>query len=716
MQKQQMRPKLPQDTIFLPSEEGVVFRRAGRTLALKGKGVFQLITKLTPHLRGETSLDALTAGMPGNRAMIVENLITTLVTEGMLINHSKADEDELSRVEKDVFRSQIEFLEHLTGNPCSSFRRFREARIVLYGSGLPLAALASSLIRNGARNLSFDTSILAKQWAADLGEALAEMSKRGVECSVSGHPLSPLDAPPAIGRSDVVCYASDADEIDLLLQLNRRFRQSATLFFPGVRLGNAVHLGPVVSEVNHLCWECALLRYTDQCPSAEAGELWKHAVLKTPVHTDPWPESTPFMRIFANTLGFHVFRHLTGLASDAASILSLDIMTLESKTTPLLPHPQCRLCGRRKREASPIAAVKTYSDEPLEVWNEQIHAIEPLVDERFGVFGSFQDDAILQTPLFRSKLMTSWRSSPIEPSTVAASSLENNAAARLECIFKAASSYALAMKASDRLLTGDELDKRGVKRIPDEELEGFMGCAGVNERNRDSDWVLGQSVRTSETLALPAAAVFPAARREALYFEPFQAGTGCAFSTSEAALKAEHSLRAFEYLKSVARGERRLYRCRVSTFPGDRYSLKCLETMGAKFELWVANTASFGVALAVRHTEQTYSGFTAVGYGGSPVQAVEKATQELLAMELGDDSHTSLQSFLPESLGYYLPPLRDECASDWIDLQQPNPEASETGTNPMACEQDIVLCDITPRDLDSCQLSVMKAVLLRNRW
>jgi bacteriocin biosynthesis cyclodehydratase domain-containing protein len=710
MQKQQIRPKLPQDTIFLPSEEGVVFRRAGRTLALKGKGVFQLIATLAPHLRGEATVDALTAAMSGNRATIVENLVTTLVDEEMLINHSKTDEDELSRVEKDVFRSQIEFLEHLTVNPCASFRRFREARIVLYGSGLPLAALASSLVRNGARNLAFDTDILAQRWAADIGEALAEMREQGVECSVSRWPLSLLDEASAGARPDAVCYASDADEIDLLLQLNRRFRQSATLFFPGVWLGNAVHLGPVVSEANHLCWECALLRYTDQCPSTEAGELWKHAVLKTPMHTNPWPESTPSMRIFANTLGFHVFRHLTGLASDAASILSLDIMTLESKTTPLLPHPQCRLCGRRKREA-----VKTFSEEPLEAWNEQIHAIEPLVAERFGVFGGFQDDTILQTPLFRSNLRTSRRTNLIEPSTVAASSLENNAAARLECIFKAAASYALSMKDPDWLLSRDELDKRGVKRIAGEELAGFMGCAGVDERNRDSPWVLGKSARTRETLALPAAAVFPAARREALHFEASQAGTGCAFSAAEAALKAAQSLWAFEYLKSVARGERRLYRCRVSSFPGDSYSLNCLQTMGAEFELWVANTAAFGVALSVRRPGKTSSGSTAVGYGASPVQAVEKAAKELLAMELGDDTHTSLQSFLPESLGYYLPALWGESSSDWIDLQQQNPEESEAGTDAMACEQDMVLCEITPRDLANCQLSVMRAVLLRDR-
>lgn len=709
MKAQQMRPKLPQDTMFLPSEEGLVFRRAGRTLALKGKGVFQLITTLAPHLRGEATVGVLTTQMPGSRATIVENLMTTLIDEGMLINHSKEDEEELSRVEREVFRSQIEFLEHLTANPCASFRRFREAQIVLCGSGLPLAVLATSLIRNGARNLAFEPDILAQHWTADLASAIAEMREQGVECSVSQRSLSLLDEPAASNQPDAVCYASNADEIDLLLQLNRRFRERQTLFFPGVRLGNAVHLGPVVSEANHLCWECALLRYTDQCPSTEAGEIWKHGVLKTPMHADPWPESSPAMRIFANNLGFHVFRHFTGLGSDAASILSLDIMTLESRTTPLLPHPQCRFCSGRKMSFT--AAAKSFSEEPLEAWNEQIQTIEPLVDERFGVFGSFQDDPILQTPLFRSVLTTSRRGNLFEPSTVAASSLENNAAARLECIFTAATSYALSIKAPHWILTSAEVDERGLKRIPYEELAGFMGSTGVETRG-DSAWVLGKSALTDATLALPAVAVFPAARSEALCFEPVRAGTGCAFSPAEASLKAAQSLRAFEFLKAVARGERRLHRCRVSTFPGDGYALTCLKTMGADFELWVAGAAAFGVALALRRTEEASRGFTAVGYGANPIQAVEKAAQELLAMELGDHSQASLQSFLPESLGYYLPALRVESISDWIDLQQWKPEESGAGINPLASEQEMVLCEITPRDLASCQLSVMRAVLL----
>src|SRR5581483_8965828 len=141
MHEQEIRPKLPHDTMFLPSEEGIVFRRAGRTLALKGRGIFQLISTLAPHLSGEATARALTRHMPESKANVVVNLLATLVDGGMLLHHSKEDEEYLSLREREIFASQIEFLEHLTANPCQSFRRFRDARLLLVGSGFPLAAL-----------------------------------------------------------------------------------------------------------------------------------------------------------------------------------------------------------------------------------------------------------------------------------------------------------------------------------------------------------------------------------------------------------------------------------------------------------------------------------------------------------------------------------------------------------------------------------------------
>lgn len=392
---QNIRPKLPHDTMFLPSEEGVVFRRAGRTLALKGKGIFQLISTLAPHLSGEATVSTLTTEMTAAKAGVVEKLLATLVDDDMLINHSKEDGEHLTSKEREVFRSQIEFLEHLTAEPCRSFKRFRNANLLITGSGFPLAALACSLIRNGARNLAVDCDASMGEWAPDVFEAAGEMRAKGLECNILEGSLPDRPEHPSETPEDAVCYASDAASINRLIQINRWCRSRQTRLIPGILLGDAFHVGPIVSESNDVCWECALLRYSDQCSAAEARDLWQQAAFDTTSTAHPWPDSSPAMRIFANNLGFQVFRHFTGLAADIRSILSLDIMTLETNTTQIFTHPKCRACAERNRSTGrAVISERQFSREPLEAWNEKLQVIAPLIDKRFGIFHAFDDDHI----------------------------------------------------------------------------------------------------------------------------------------------------------------------------------------------------------------------------------------------------------------------------------------------------------------------------------
>ena len=715
MLAQDIRPKLPHDTMFLPSEEGVVFRRAGRTLALKGKGIFQLISALAPHLRGEAAVRTLTIEMSGAKAAVVEKLIATLVDDGMLINHSKEDEGCLSPAEREVFGSQIEFLEHLTVDPCLSFKRFREANVVLTGAGFPLAALACSLIRNGARNLTIDSGASMGVWAENVLEAAGEMRGKGLECNIRDCSLTTEPDSDNEGAVDAVCYASDAASINHLLQINTWCRSRQTAFLPGILLGDAFHVGPTVSRSNEVCWECALLRYTDQCTPTEARDLWQQAALNITSNAYPWPDSSPAMRIFANNLGFQIFRHFTGLPTDIGSIQSLDIMTLETKATQIFSHPKCRACAEHNQATKPAQAIeRQFSEEPLEAWNEKLQSITPLVDKRFGVFNTFEDDNITQAPLFRSTLLTSQRQHHAESAKRHGSSLENNAAARIAVLFDAATSYALAMRSPDRISPGFALEQQGISRINDESLAGYMGGGRVPGRNCTAEWVIGRSLRTDATLAVPVDAVFPAPRNEAVFFEPTHTGAGCDFSASAASVKALHGLLAFETLKSIAQGELDLRPCRLDTFSGDAYALKCLGMLNVDCDIWVVDRKEFALALAVRRSiEEPGAQVVAVGYGATIGNSIAMATQELLAISLGADSLTSLDAMLPFGLGYHLPPLQRNHDSDWIDAGEKENEADSANLYKLLenREQDVILCDITPRDLASNGLFVIKAVL-----
>jgi len=137
-------------------------------------------------------------------------------------------------------------------------------------------------------------------------------------------------------------------------------------------------------------------------------------------------------------------------------------------------------------------------------------------------------------------------------------------------------------------------------------------------------------------------------------------------------------------------------------------------------DVWAIDRKGFALAMAVRRSTGNSQGPITVGYGPTISHSIAIATQELLAIELGDGSPASLDAFLPPELGYHLPPLQPDDNSDWIDLAE-----SESATFPVNPNrfledtmQDVILCDITPRDLASAGLFVIRAVLVnegRNR-
>jgi len=134
-------------------------------------------------------------------------------------------------------------------------------------------------------------------------------------------------------------------------------------------------------------------------------------------------------------------------------------------------------------------------------------------------------------------------------------------------------------------------------------------------------------------------------------------------------------------------------------------------------DVWAIDRKGFALALAVRRSTENSLGSITVGYRSTISHSIAIATRELLAVELGDGSPASLDAFLPPGLGYHLPPLQPDDDSDWIDLAEP-----ESATLPVDLirfledtMQDVILCDITPRDLASTGLSVIKALVNDDR-
>src|SRR5579862_4394590 len=69
-----IRPRLRQDSTFLPIENGVFLRNENGALTLKGGTIYQVLSALAPRLNGEQTLEELCAGLDPPRKETVYRL------------------------------------------------------------------------------------------------------------------------------------------------------------------------------------------------------------------------------------------------------------------------------------------------------------------------------------------------------------------------------------------------------------------------------------------------------------------------------------------------------------------------------------------------------------------------------------------------------------------------------------------------------------------
>ncbi len=724
----EIRPKLPQDTIFLPTEDGVVFRRGERRFALKGNGVYKLISILAPQLMGDATLESLTTGLPPNKVEVVTRLIYTLIDEKILINHLLEDDVPLSTGERNSFKQQIDYLEHLSEKPNRRFQSFREARTLIAGSGLPMATLAASLVRNGLHYLILDSASIMGGYSCHLEQAVADARKANVDVVIERQPLRDiLDNHSVSPELSAICYADGISDLSLMVEINRWCRNSEVRFYPGVFIGGVAHVGPIVSKDSRSCWMCAILRHTEQIPSDQAAEVWKHIALERKWQNDVRPESSPSLRIFANSIGFELFRTFTEMDVVGDSVLSLNLTTLESKTVPLLPHPSCPHCAfhysRNTSSEQGLVTVATASpsQEQLEWWQQRIDQIKPLVDSQFGVFHSFDDDAQAQSPLFRSTLRTSYRRGTIETSRVPGNSLLHNTAARISALLFASGSYALSCIDSSRyLLSHRDVLSRNLYLVRAGEIASYMGgIFDLEDSNQVTSntgtWVSGYFLSNGMELALPSKSIFPRMGDHVMEFEAAEAGVACEFTYDDATRKAICSLRGFEMLKAAVCQTAKLQRYDPSLLSLCDYQLGCLAILGISVEVWGVHTLTASVALAFCTSRGMEPERTTIGCNETLESAISQSLTELLAIETAGESSWTLAKFLPSGLGYQLStdleyrPTNNGVLPSKGDKTFLERVSEETLLN----NQDIAICNITPRDLEECGLYIVRAVMIK---
>jgi bacteriocin biosynthesis cyclodehydratase domain-containing protein len=718
------RPKLLLDSIFLPTESGIYFRSRQGHFTLDGKQNYEIMTELVPRLTGNQTTSELCAGLAQEKQEPARKLIATLLEKRILINHV----EEVTDISPDVlarFAPQLEFIEHFADTPVQRFAKFRRSRILLMGSGVPLRTLALSLARNGLENIVLDTDAPPVERDSDFTAFMEDCSARGIALNVERTNLNG-ESSRKPGPLNAICYASDVADLEKISHLNERAASNQEYFLPGYLLGGKAFVGPMVRRGGPSCWMCGLLRHSMNIQPGLEAAVWRHYALGHPWDNDGQPASAPLLKILGNLMGFEMFRLFVGHIpiETEGTVLSIDIETLETGTSRLLPHPNCPHCSKDNPEMDRVFLTNARMDtarENLDV-SPKLRLTAPLVDPLFGIIRRFDDEDLEQLPLFQSAVVLA-RPLQTGESTIPGYSLQHNAAARLDAVLSAARVYVASVPNRKRVWVATEsrLSQMGSNPLQDSALSNWLGGPPV-PADSDTRWMNARSLGLGTMHMVSAGAVYPQTPLNSGYFEKTDAGVGVGFTFRQACGEAVLSLFAHEVLKRIAMREANLFEIPSDTLPDTSVNLQylrnCFGHLDRTFRMLAfTHEGSGSVVLAFSPDDAGKPERVAVGTAAFFQPAAVAALTDLLALATGGPSTRTVERRLHHSLGYIV---------DVSALGEPLP--LETNSPPQPNDQnmnsvlfafggtftDILIANLTGEDLSHCNLIAVKALFVRS--
>lgn len=271
---------LRQDAYYAPTPDGVYFLTHQGSFTLLGDSWHALITRLAPHLDGRHDLDQLTAHLPAERQTVVRNLITHLISRGVVSEVSPSDGVDASRE--------------------STVPAYGHQRALVLGGGRLMGPIASVAQRSGLDDVRV-VSVAPEEPEAHIRAALA--------------------------GTDVVFHVADQYSVGRTYLVDRLCAEMGIRVAQAVQLGDQVWLGPMGSIPADGCtWTAGHRRWAARrprpapCVSAEITHAGAVAV--------------------AAQLVQGVLRTITEAAREQRDqLISVDLATLRSESHRFIPHP-----------------------------------------------------------------------------------------------------------------------------------------------------------------------------------------------------------------------------------------------------------------------------------------------------------------------------------------------------------------------------------------
>lgn len=395
-----MRPKLKGDTYYFPTPDGIYLRNNLHPFYLKGKGLARLLDILSPHLNGEYSLDEILANLPADRQELLKKLIQILVAKNFLQDVSTDLPHQLSKQELHAYDAEIAFIGSFTSSAAYHFEQYRNARVLLIGSGLTLTALVHAALHSGLRQvhvLLTDECPTDRQRLADYLELYCERDGQQEISFVDAPAWTNKDALRlALQPFDAFLHVTDRTMAERAYLLNHLAYEQQKPLIQAVLVDDEARIGPLVQPGKAGCWECAWRRLHANNPSSSAFD-------DTPSGAVSRFVAAPTAAVVANLLNFELFKYLAGVEAleTAEHLLIIDLETLQCNRHAFAPHPLCSTCSSpvttlatafqetiEQLRAAPVAGQEYFSDQATQ-----------LFDTRSGLFHELDEYDFTQIPL-----------------------------------------------------------------------------------------------------------------------------------------------------------------------------------------------------------------------------------------------------------------------------------------------------------------------------
>ncbi|RJX40280.1 putative thiazole-containing bacteriocin maturation protein [Paenibacillus pinisoli] len=324
-----MRLKVKRDTFFLPDSGGVYFRNNVSSFRMEGEAIDQWIEKLIPIFNGEHRLGDLTDGLPDQHRNQVYNIAEVLYRNGYVWDVSQDAPHQLPEEVFIRYASQIEFLEHFGDSGAYRFQAYRQANVLVVGSGPFLISAISALLESGLPRfyvLVSGSDATDRQRMAEIAVHARKSDSDVAVVEITLPKEEEIGWREIISPFDSILFVSREEDIEGLHALHAACREENKVFLSAVMVQQVGMAGPLVHPDAEGCWESAWRR------------IHQSAISKDPqLHAF----SSTAGAMLANVMVFELFKKLTGTddSEQSTRFYLLDLETLEGKWHSFMPHP-----------------------------------------------------------------------------------------------------------------------------------------------------------------------------------------------------------------------------------------------------------------------------------------------------------------------------------------------------------------------------------------